>query len=203
MKEFFKGIKNGYLLSGIIYTIVGLVLLIWPYTSVAIVCKAIGIVSIAQGVIHLIDYFRDTTHLLMKYNLFIGIFGLIIGFFLFFGVNEMMVIIPIIIGILLLIDGCMNIQKSFDLKRIGYSHWYVQLIMGALLMIGSIVLMVNPFGSATLLLRYVGVCLIVDGINEFVMAYKMKEKISDYEAFRKMMGIDIIEAETTNEREIH
>ena len=54
MRDFLKQIQANALLSAALYTLLGLVLLIWPAPSASLLCIALGLLLTICGVINLL-----------------------------------------------------------------------------------------------------------------------------------------------------
>lgn len=72
--------------------------------------------------------------------------------------------IHFIVGILALMDGLLKVQTTLDAKRFGLTEWWLIGVTALLTVLFGLLLVVNPFGSAVLLLRFMGITLLCEGI---------------------------------------
>ena len=101
MRDFLKQIQAKALLSAALYTLLGLVLLIWPAPSASLLCIALGLVLTICGVINILVFLshRDGT-LYAGFLLITGIILAVVGIWLMARPTLVTVIIPRIIGLL-------------------------------------------------------------------------------------------------------
>lgn len=89
--------------------------------------------------------------------------------------NAIISMFPVIIGLLVLIDGVFKVQTAFDAKRFGLREWWL-ILVGALLCAGlGLLLLFDPFAGSNWLMVLVGVSLLLDGVqNLFNALYTVK-----------------------------
>lgn len=153
-------------LIAIIYLLFGLMLVIWPDTSMLTICRTAGGVLCLLGVISCAVYFRQDRYLAATgHRLTMGLVALVLGSFVFLRPSIVADVTPVLIGILLTLDSAGRIQNAIDLYRLCGAHWQLPLAAGLLTAIFGIVLMNRPFDSVVALTIFIGVCLILNGFG--------------------------------------
>ena len=93
-------------LAAIIGIAAGLLLLVFPQEAINVITYGIGIVSLVYGVVRIVDYFknRDISPFFAG-ELILGVVLVGIGLFSFLNPGGIFAILPIIFGILVLVEG--------------------------------------------------------------------------------------------------
>lgn len=147
----------------IVYFLLGLLMIIFPETINNIINYIIGGLIIIFGLDYIIRYINNnkvTTY--SKYGLTIGIIPVICGIFLICNPEILVSIIPFIAGMIIIMDAIEKIKHAIDLKKLSLEEWYVDLIVAILFMVFGIIIILNPFKTAKLLIRILGIFFLVD-----------------------------------------
>ena len=167
MMDAFKKIKTNSLVTAVIYTVLGLILLLRPGVSASIFCTALGLVLIACGAADIVIFLthRDGS-LYAAFHLTAGIILIIVGIYIMNRPGLVSVVIPRIIGILICIHGISNLTDAMTLRRSGYVRWTAALGLGLLTLLLGGLLVCNPFGAYATVVRIIGCFLLYDGISD-------------------------------------
>lgn len=147
----------------IVYFILGLLMVIFPSVISNIINYIIGGLLILFGVDYIIRYLGNnkvTTY--SKYSLIIGVVPIICGLFLIFNTQILVSIIPFVAGIVIIMDAIEKLKHAIDLKKMNLDEWWINLVIAILFMIFGIIIIMNPFKTAELLIRILGIFLLVD-----------------------------------------
>ena len=186
MIEFLKGLKANYTISAILCVVMGLMLLIWPGTTTQIVCTMLGIVLLAYGILQIAMYLWTAEKTIFSQGaLLLGIIFAVIGAWIVFRPEMIIMAVPVIVGILIMIHGLHNVVQAISLKQEGYEKWWLALLFGILTVLFGVLLVCNPFGAVETVVRIIGLFLIYDGISDIWILSriskirKTREKIVD------------------------
>ena len=80
-------------------------------------------------------------------------------------------IIPIVVGIMLVIESFDKISTTLSARKNGYQDWLKMLIPSVIIFILGLILILNPFESVTVFIRVIGIFLIIDAISNVYLAY--------------------------------
>ena len=83
------------------------------------------------------------------------------------------------LGILLTIGGIVNAVRSVELRAYQGSMWVVTLILSAIIAIGGLVIIVNPFATTAMFVLVLGVLLIVKGVADLVIERRLARMIKE------------------------
>lgn len=177
--DYIKRCEKSMLISTAITLILGVVLAFEPGKSIKGITAIIAILFILIGLFQLIDYIRqDKVEKMMSLSLILGIILCGIGVFLFLNLESLINFITTLIGITIMIKSLFKLQFAFNIKGMS-EKWFYNLIIGAVGMILGIVLLINPFASAEIFLRIVGVLLVIGSIAEFVETFMVLRTLDD------------------------
>ena len=109
--------------------VLGVVLLVWPSTSLLIMGKCIGALLAAGGLAAAFMFFRNHESAMKSILLIMAAVMLICGVVIFLHPDDLVRLIPTIMGILVLISGLINLGETFMLTRSKYNKWWASLIV--------------------------------------------------------------------------
>lgn len=177
--DYIKRCEKSMLISTAVTLILGVVLAFEPGKSIKGITAIIAILFMLIGLFQLIDYIRqDKVEKMMSLSLILGIILCGIGIFLFLNLESLINFITTLIGITIMIKSLFKLQFAFNIKGMS-EKWFYNLIIGAVGMILGIVLLINPFASAEIFLRIVGVLLVIGSIAEFVETFMVLRTLDD------------------------
>lgn len=176
MNKILSAISRSSVIAALIYLVLGLCLVIFPETSGSVICYIIAALLLLDGIRHIISYFSNSlSEVLGGYDLALGGVEVLLGVFVLIRPATMLSLLPICLGLALVISGVIRLQRSFDLKRAGAGSWKVVLILGALVAALGLLMLVNPFATAKVLMVVLGVSLMVDACCMLLTAWCLKQ----------------------------
>lgn len=166
-----------YMLCGILCMVAGIAVFIFPMESYMTMGLLFGILMLFVGVAQLIVASSSGNYLAMKgYVIVGGILDLIMGIILCINPAVSLVLMPVLLGIWMLYHSFMIMAFGGDMEtfRIDGSGWTIA--GGALLMLLSIFVLVNPMSAeVATVVTLAGVGLIVFGLLLCVLSFKLKD----------------------------
>ena len=195
-KQWIKDMKKQFTLTAIFSILLGLVLVIWPDATKMAVSYLIGAALVVLGVIQVVRYFVYEVRLdLFRYDFVSGLILLGVGVFLLMRPEIIVGFLPVLLGMAIVIDGAVKIQRSMDLLRVGYRHWWLVLLLAVLALAAGVVLLVNPFEAASTLVLMIGIVLIYDGVTDLWTISRVSGRLRQMraEASVEVSGVDVDE----------
>lgn len=181
LMKFFKELKWDALLTGILYILLGIVALVIPETMEKTLGYLLAVVLILAGAVSMISYLLRDAHQNYYHNDFLhGLISIGAGIFVLFKVEFIIAMIPFLLGVLVLISGCSKLQDVIDMRRMEYGNWIAMLVFAVVNVLLGILLMCNPFQSANLLFRLLGIGLIFSGVTDCFTTCYFAQKIRRY-----------------------
>ena len=179
-----KGIKIELIIISIVLFALGLFLVVFrrfPEISQLVICKAVGIALCVWGVLRLMTYFR------MARDEVFGSFGLVQGisllaFGLFFVMKPEVIAMffGTILAIVIIIDGILKLQYGIEFYHMEAERWWIEAIIAALMVIMGIIALFNPFGSSVVLMIFIGIVLMIEGISDLIAIIRISRFIKKF-----------------------
>ena len=162
--------------------LLGIVLLVWPSASLLIMGKCIGAILAAGGLAAVFMFFKNHESAMKSVLLIMAAVMLICGVVIFLHPEDLVRLIPTIMGILVLISGLINLGETFMLTRSKYNKWWASLIVAIATIAAGIFLIRNAFNLASLITRIAGGILIFDGVSDLWVISRISKVSKDMAA---------------------
>lgn len=173
MLDFLKGAKKFSLYSGVIAMIMGVILLVFPSVTVNVICYIIGIALIAVGVVLVISFISNHSSVLSALAIVPGALAIVFGIVLCAKSEFFISIIQFLIGLFLVVKGIGDIFKSVSIKLL-MPGWWLSAVTAVLVTIAGLLIIFNPFHSAVIITRLIGISFIVFSIIDISIYFRMK-----------------------------
>ena len=161
--------KLGYIAFSSLICAFGLTLMIWPDISLKVFALCAGITLIAFGVIKVVGYLsRDLYRLAFQYDLAFGVLSIALGLLVMLGPGDVIDTICIAVGLAFLMDGLLKIQISIDARAFGIRRWWLILLVALLAVVIGVLLVFRTAQSERLLMVFLGLSLLADGIMNLI-----------------------------------
>ena len=172
-----RGIKIELIIISIALFVLGLFLTIFPEVSQIIICRAVGIALCVWGVLRLMTYFRMSREdVFVSFGLVQGISLLAFGIFFVMRPEAIAVFFGTAIAIIIIIDGILKLQYAIEFYHMEAQRWWIEAIVAALM---GVVALFNPFGSSTVLMMFVGIVLMVEGLSDLISIIRISSFIKN------------------------
>lgn len=174
-----RQIKWNLVILSLLFIALGVILILWPNEVMRTSCYMLAAMLIIVGVISLINYLRkDISGILYRYDLVVGLSAILGGILVIIKVDQLLSLIPVVLGFLVTISGILKMQNSVDMLRLRQGTWYVAFCMAILNIIFGIVLLIDPFGRE-LLVNLLGAALIFSGITDLYVTISISRRLAD------------------------
>lgn len=165
MKEW-KRWKWSLIVLALIVMVLGICLIVWPGISAGVLCNLFGIVLLIVGAVRILCYFqRGFSALWHRYELPLGLLDALLGVYFFTRPGNVLLLLPVVVGIMILVDSVFKLQMALELKRALVRQWWSVLLLSIISILAAAVLIGNPFGGAVTLVIYLGISLVIDSIQ--------------------------------------
>lgn len=196
MKNLFQSIKFNVLGSAILCVILGILLVVYPETSLTVVCRAVGGIILLTGAGFGFAYAKRTKRtFLAKLELTVGSILAIVGGFILLFPKVILSIVPLVFGLLMFYHGIANVKQSWELRQYKDKGWWIPVAVAASTVGLGILIMKNPFDTLGLLMRVIGACLIFDGLCNTMLVGHFVKSIRHYQKLTAMEGAEIEQQE--------
>ena len=174
-----KQLKWNLILLAVIFIALGIVLILWPGATMKAICYLLAAMLLAIGVVSLINYLRkDISGIIYRYDLVVGLCAILGGILVIVKVDKLTDLIPAVLGFLVTMSGIMKMQNSVDMLRLGHGTWHVAFAMAIVNIVAGIVLLMNPFEAAQILIMCLGIALVYSGITDLYVTISISRRLS-------------------------
>ena len=174
-----KQLKWNLILLAVIFIALGIVLILWPGATMKTICYLLAAMLLAIGVVSLINYLRkDISGIIYRYDLVVGLCAILGGILVIVKVDKLTDLIPAVLGFLVKMSGIMKMQNSVDMLRLGHGTWHVAFAMAIVNIVAGIVLLMNPFEAAQILIMCLGIALVYSGITDLNVTISISRRLS-------------------------
>ena len=112
------------------------------------------------------------------YDLVVGLCAILGGILVIVKVDKLTDLIPAVLGFLVTMSGIMKMQNSVDMLRLGHGTWHVAFAMAIVNIVAGIVLLMNPFEAAQILIMCLGIALVYSGITDLYVTISISRRLS-------------------------
>jgi uncharacterized membrane protein HdeD (DUF308 family) len=165
----FKTSKWNLILTACICMLVGAILIFFPEITAKALALTLAIFLFGIGAVRIISYFaRDPESTLFQYDLVLGLIAILAGLFIVLRTEEIIALLPFLLGFAITISGFLKLQNAINLLRVKDRSWPFILILSLLNIALGIVLLANPFEAATTLIMLLGIGMIYSGLSDLI-----------------------------------
>ncbi|MBK6878242.1 MAG: DUF308 domain-containing protein [Ignavibacteria bacterium] len=171
-------IKNWwlYLVIGILLVLGSIYVFMTPLASFVSLALVFSMLMLFDGIGTIITSISNRDSIKgWGWHLAIGIIGTFIGISLVSNPGITMVILPFYIGFWTLMKGSMLIGISFDMKSNNSGSWVMMLVLGLLVAIVAMMMILNPFFGASVIVNLAGMTLLMTGIALIILSFKLHD----------------------------
>jgi uncharacterized membrane protein HdeD (DUF308 family) len=162
-----------FLITGIGWTVVGLIVLRFDYTSVNAIAILFGIVAIAAGVLEIAVTMLASGWWKLLYGALAAIF-ITSGIVSFIHPGNTFVALAAVISFFLVFAGTFDIIMAISARR-EIEVWWLQLV-GGIIELGLGFWAAGYYGrSAVLLVAWVAAFAVIRGVRDIVLAFRIRE----------------------------
>lgn len=167
----------GWLLFfGILMVVAGVFAVAWPGPTVVVLAILFGIQILVSGIFSFINAFAaDEASGRRVWNVILGLLGIVIGLYAIRHIIVSVVALALLIGIYWVAYGISEIYTAIAHKEAPHRGWLG--FIGTLSVIAGIVVIMWPGISLVTLAFVLGFWLIVYGIMEIVVAFRVRSGV--------------------------
>lgn len=167
----------GWLLFfGVLMVVAGIFAVAWPGPTVVVLAVLFGIQILVSGIFSFINAFAtDESGGMRVWNVIIGILGIVIGLYAIRHIIVSVVALALLIGIYWVAYGISQIYSAIAHQEAPHRGWMG--FIGALSVVAGVIVFMWPGISLVTLAFVLGFWLIVYGIMEIAVAFRVRSSI--------------------------
>jgi uncharacterized membrane protein HdeD (DUF308 family) len=178
----FRHVWKSVLAWGVLTSILGVLVLVWPGKSILVAAVLFGIYLVGSGIAQLIFAFTLDVSGGERVLLFIsGALSIVLGVLAFRHFEEgwPILLLAIWIGVAFIFQGVAETALAISYPQLPERGWHI--FLGVLSIIAGMVVIAWPFSSIVMLAIVTGVWLVIIGIAQIVWALRARKGINSVE----------------------
>lgn len=179
MIEFLKNVKKDVMLITVFQLLAGILLLVFSSSVVRLISYICATVLLVYGIMHIMTYFKQQT-VSGQYDLVKGVIGTAAGVILFVKPGILSGILFTILAIVIILDSVTKFQDALDLKKLNYQNWWIMMLLAIIMAVMGLIVLFNPFGTASMLISFVGVVLILNAAVDLWDIFYISKKVDNF-----------------------
>lgn len=196
MNDLMKSMKWGMILTGLLTTIIGVMICANPSGAIISIIRFIGWVLIIAGGVSAIGEFMQRTTTYRTYStITFALISLAFGIVLAIRPEAFVNFVGTVVALILFVHGIDAIVSALNSRKYGYNQWKLACLSGIVFSIVALVILLNPFSSASALMLFIGIVLIGDGISNIAVAFSIGITMHTYN--KNAMGDKYIDVDYT------
>lgn len=180
MQDSLKKIYRVSVVSSVIFLIFGLFLVFQTENVIKTISIIMGGILLIIGIVPIVNYFKNRIHnFFSSAGLLYGVFSTVAGLMILFNTKILATIIPILSGVWMIVNSVNKIQIAMELRDNKVKSWLITFIFAIIILIAGVFLIINPFASAVLLGKTVGIVIIIYTVLDIIDSVIIKLKAKD------------------------
>jgi len=156
-----------YAVAGVVAILFGIVALIWPHLTLAVLILLFGAWLLIDGIVHFLGMFRAMgAHTTWWTHLLLGIIDIAAALFVFAYPGVTAVVLVYVIGFWAIVFGVVEVVAGLA------SGQFLAVIVGLLTTVVGFLLLMNPAAGALAYVLLIGVFAIVRGVFLLIAAFQ-------------------------------
>jgi uncharacterized membrane protein HdeD (DUF308 family) len=163
--DFNKTARWTFYTAGVIFVLLGILLLIFPLFVIASTAVFMGVGFLLAGVNNLVPYYSMRKNPMRpKWFLLLGAVDLVFGLLFLSNIGLAIFAVTTLLGAWVMAVGCLRVYMSFQAKAYGARKWWVMLLSAAMMLLISAALLSNPLVGAVSIGLLTGLSFITVGV---------------------------------------
>lgn len=161
MGEFLRKTTIVNLLFTVLLLGLGIILVLNPTMTLSVISSTTEIILITAGIINIINYIRvDSGDDVFSFGFVKGVVCILVSIFLIINPTIVVTIFPICLGIFMVFGSLSQMQVAVKLTTWGHKTSLGYILLAVLMFTIGFIVLCNPFGTAVLLVKVIGVGII-------------------------------------------
>ena len=185
LKKTFNNFILGSWFTSVFFLLFGVFLFIKPKLANSIIGYVVGTIVLVSGISSLFNYFTKKEMKYINVELIYGIITIIAGISIIFNPLSISSIITIGVGIWMIINGIIKINRGIILKNYKEEIWPLLLFIGILTLFSGMIIIFNPFKGTMVVTQVLGMFIIIYAILDSMHWLLVKKRSKDIIEFIK------------------
>ena len=178
MKKIMNGIFKSSILGAISLVVLGILLIFESEATIVTISYVVGGSLVAIGVLALLKFYKEVKENAdTGMDVIYGIISVILGIVVISNPKAVASIIPIVIGLIIILNSGTKLQFSVELKRNNNNLWKSTMILSLVSTLCGVLLVFNPFKGAAFITKLIGILILVYAMLDIVSTITIKNTV--------------------------
>ncbi|MBR2789417.1 MAG: DUF308 domain-containing protein [Eggerthellaceae bacterium] len=177
MASTLKKVFRSYVVDGLLLVALGVAILIWPDTSLKVLCIAIGVALCVMAAVKGAMFALGSEAGRRVLDLLIAIVDLALGIALIVQSDFFISLFQIVVGVILLYGSVLLFIQAIQLREIRGFFFVAAIVFGVLTAALGVVILMNPAAFASFIMQLQGVAIIFLGVGLIVVMQRIKADV--------------------------
>lgn len=178
MKKIMNGIFKSSILGAISLVVLGILLIFESEATIVTISYVVGGILVAIGVLALLKFYKEVKENAdTGMDVIYGIISVILGIVVISNPKAVASIIPIVIGLIIILNSGTKLQFSVELKRNNNNLWKSTMILSLVSTLCGVLLVFNPFKGAAFITKLIGILILVYAMLDIVSTITIKNTV--------------------------
>lgn len=178
MKKIMNKIFKSSILGAISLVVLGILLIFESEATIVTISYVVGGILVAIGVLAILKFYKEVKENAdTGMDVIYGIISVILGIVVISNPKAVASIIPIVIGLIIILNSGTKLQFSVELKRNNNNLWKSTMILSLVSTLCGVLLVFNPFKGAAFLTKLIGILILVYAILDIVSTITIKNTV--------------------------
>ena len=175
MRTVFNKLSSHALLRAVIYIALGILMIAIPGVINSVIVYVLAVYVAILGIINIVNYIRCKDCAGLGFDLVSGILMVLLAVLMVIFSDFLVGVLPVFLGVLLIISAASSLGQVINYGRIVGRQNILLIVLDILIIIGGVVVILNPFQSAILLMQIFGAITIVTGVGELISFFTYRK----------------------------
>ncbi len=176
-------LKKINILWGTAFVLIGLLMCIWPTGLTNLMCVIAGVALLIGGAWRIYGYFKkghfndEEVSFEVRLSLITAAMELALGIVLAVRPMSISNLVPVILGMMVIVNSVFQVQTAFRLKEIKYNGWWHHLAVVGVCCAAALLMMFDLFGSYAVVSIVIGAAFVIEGMLELYTVLYLNDKL--------------------------
>lgn len=161
-----------------LFMILGIVMIVFPKTSLNVLSISISILLILNGIYLIILEIKMRNRWMPIDTLLTGILAILFGIIMFMYPEMLQIMIPVILGTWFILTSIFKIRLALFLRNIENTPWVLTFVMAILSILCGAILIIDPISSSITITLFSGILIVVYSISDIIDMIVFKKHIN-------------------------
>ncbi|MCI6265480.1 MAG: DUF308 domain-containing protein [Erysipelotrichaceae bacterium] len=173
-----KKIINSSIAISCLLIILGIVLILFPKTSLSVLAYIISALLIINGIYLIVLEISLRSKWIPIDTMLAGILSILFGSIMLIYPEMLRILVPVALGTWFILTSIFKIRLACTLKNIEGAPWILTLIMAILAIICGFILIIDPIRSSITLTLFAGIMMIIYSISDIIDMIVFKKHLN-------------------------